>query len=508
MITAPTLRFVLMLLLTLAAPLAFADEEKADASKAEKKKQEAAEPAPLSVTEHEITLAGETFKYTATAGKLPMKNDAGEVKAEIFSIAYTRDDTKVGTRPITFCFNGGPGSASVWLHMGMLGPQRVRIPDNATTPAPPYSTEHNPHSLLDITDLVFIDPVSTGYSRPAEDEKPDQFHGYEEDLKSVGQFIHDFTTKHNRWTSPKYVLGESYGGVRSAGLSGELQDRYRMYLNGIVMISPVVDFSTIRFADNNELPYVLFLPSYTATAWYHKRLPEELQSLSLEKAVAQAEKFAYGPYAKALLLGTSLPEQRQDKVTANYAKFTGLDESFIRDNHLRVSMSEFAKELLRDEGKTVGRYDSRFTGIDRDNARSRYGYDASSSAMTGAFGAGMNDYLRRVLKYEDDRVYEMGGAVRRWNYGRFENRYVDASETLREEMSKNPHLKLFVACGYYDLATPQFAFRHTRDHLMLAPEYRDRVEIAHYEAGHMMYILDSAAKKLRDDLVKWYGESH
>jgi carboxypeptidase C (cathepsin A) len=488
--------------LLVSRPLAIAQDDKNGEKKVDKK--ESSEPAPPSVTGHEITLGGETFKYTATADKLQMKDDSGDVKAEIFAISYARDDTDVAERPLTFCFNGGPGSASVWLHMGMLGPERVRIPDDATTPAPPYRTEHNPHSLLDVTDLVFIDPVSTGYSRPAEDEDPKQFHGYEEDLQSVGQFIHDYTSKNNRWTSPKFVLGESYGGVRSAGLSGLLQDRYRMYLNGIVMISPVVDFSTIRFAENNDLPYILFLPSYTATAWYHKQLPDDLQQLPLDKVVARAEKFAYGPYARALLMGTSLPKKQLDKVVARYARLTALSEEYVRDSNLRVGMWRFGKELLRDEGKTIGRFDSRFTGIDRDNVGDGNGYDPSSSAMSGAFGAGMNDYLRRVLKYEDDRVYEIGANIRNWNYSRFENRYVDASETLRDAMSKNPHLELFVACGYYDLATPQFAMRYTADHLMLVPEYRDRITVDYYPAGHMMYILDSAAKQLRDDLVKWY----
>lgn len=462
---------------------------------------------PPSVTRHTATLGGEPFQYTATAGKLAMRDDAGEVQAEMFSIAYTRDGADTRTRPITFCFNGGPGSASVWLHMGMLGPQRVRIPDNASMPAPPYHTEPNPHSLLGITDLVFIDPVSTGYSRPAAGQDVKQFHGYEEDLRSVGRFIHDFVTRNGRWASPKFVLGESYGGVRSAGLSGVLQDRYRMYLNGVVMISPVVDFSSIRFADNNDLPYVLFLPSYSATAWYHKRLPKELQRLGLRRVVARAEEFAYGDYARALLLGASLPEKQAKRVVDRYARLTGLRPRFVRDSKLRVPMSRFGKELLRSRGVTVGRLDSRFTGVDRDNAGERYGYDASSAAMTGAFGAGMNDYLGRVLKYHDPRVYELGGRVRRWSYGSFENRYVDASETLREAMSKNPHLELFVACGHYDLATPQFAFRHTRDHLMLPPAELSRVQIEYYEAGHMMYILDSAAKKLRDDLVAWYAKA-
>lgn len=490
-----------LLLLLLSAPLALAEEENKD------KKKKEAEPKPPVVTEHEITLDGDTFKFEATAGKLQMKNDEGDVKAEIFFVAYTRNDTKVHKRPVTFCFNGGPGSASVWLHMGMLGPQRVRVPDDASVPAPPYVTEHNPYSLLDVTDLVFIDPVSTGYSRPAEGEDTKQFHGYQEDLKSVGQFIHDYTTKHNRWTSPKFVLGESYGGVRSAGLSGVLQERYRMYLNGIVMISPVVDFATIRFADNNDLPFLLFLPSYTATAWYHGQLDEKLQNMPVEKVVAQSERFAYGRYADALLRGTSLSDEEMQKVVARYAQLTGIDEDYIRNSNLRINMFRFGRELLRDEGRTVGRFDSRFKGIDRDNAAETYGYDPSGAAITGVFGAGMNDYLRRVLEYEDERVYELGGQVGRWNYGQFENRYVDASETLRDAMSQNPHLKLFVACGYYDLATPQFAMTYTADHLMLAPEYRDRVTIDYYEAGHMMYILDSAAKKLREDLVKWYEEA-
>lgn len=493
---------LLLVVLIMLAPLAAA----ADQDKTSDTEQPSASQPP-SVTHHKATIGGKEIHYTATAGKLPMKTDEGNLKAEIFSIAYTLDDANPKERPITFCFNGGPGSSSVWLHMGMLGPQRVNIPDDATTPAPPYHIEPNPFSLLDVTDLVFIDPVSTGYSRPAEGEDLKQFHGYQEDLTSVGQFIHDYTSKHSRWPSPKFVLGESYGGVRSAGLSGTLQDRYGMYLNGIVMISPVVDFGTLRFADNNDLPYILFLPSYAATAWHHGQLKGDLQKLSLPQLVKQAEQFAYGDYAKTLLLGTSAAEGRVKKVAKRYAELTGLSPKFVRQANLRVNMPRFAKELLRDDGKTVGRFDSRFTGIDRDDAGERYGYDPSSSAITGVFAAGMNDYLRRVLKYEDERVYELSGAVRSWSYRPFENRYVDASETLRDAMSKNPHLRVFVACGYYDLATPQFAMRYTVDHLMLDPAYRDRIATEYYKAGHMMYILDAASEKLRGDLLEFYDRA-
>lgn len=490
---------LLAVLFLLPSVWAFAEESN--------KKNHPKNPPPPVVTEHKITLAGETFKFTATAGKLPLRDDKGKTKATIFSVAYMRDDTMAEERPITFCFNGGPGSASLWLHLGMLGPERARVPDDATNPAPPYALQHNPHSLLDITDLVFIDPVSTGFSRAAEGEKKSQFHGYEQDLNSVGQFINDFITKHNRWSSPKFVLGESYGGVRSAGLSGVLQNNYRMYLNGIVMISPVVDFTTIRYRQNNDLPYVLFLPSFTATAWQHKKLPENLQSLSLEQVLKRAEQFAYGAYAQALLRGASLPKKKYDAVAQRLASLTGLSEEYVRDNKLRVPMNRFGKELLRKEGKIIGRLDSRFTGHDRDNGDDLYGYDASSAAMSGPFGAGMNDYLRRVLKYEDEVPYRIRGKIDRWDYSQFENRFVDASETLREAMSKNPHLRVFAACGYYDLATPYFAFGHTRDHLMLAPQLQDNVELQYYKAGHMMYIRDSEAKKLRDDLLIWYQKA-
>ena len=461
------------------------------------------------VTQHVITIDDVEIPYEATAGKLQLKDDALKSKAEIFFIAYTRKDvTEVGKRPVTFCFNGGPGSSSVWLHLGMLGPKRISFPDDATPIRPPYTLSDNPWSLLDITDLVFIDPVSTGYSRPAEGEGKEQFHGYEEDLKSVGQFIYDWTTKYQRWLSPKFVLGESYGGVRAAGLAGHLQDRYYMELNGAVIVSGVINFQTLRFGGSNDLPYITFLPSYTATAWYHKALPEAMQSQSLEAVVKQSEEFANRGYAAALLQGTSLSDSEFNAVAEKLSQLTGLSRDFVMKSKLRIDMDRFAKELLRSRSRTIGRFDSRYLGIDRDDAGDGYEYDASGAAIFGPFTAAFNDYVRRDLQYTEDRVYEiLTGNVQPWSYKRFEGRYVDATETLRKAMTANPYLKVFLACGYYDLATPHFAMINTTNHLLVEPSIKSNLEYSFYEGGHMMYIHQPSLKKLRSDLLKFYEKS-
>ena len=437
-----------------------------------------------------------------------MKNDAGDDKADIFFVAYTKDDAEATDRPITFCFNGGPGSSSVWLHLGMLGPQRVKLPDDASRLQPPAKLEANPHSLLDKTDLVFIDPVSTGYSRPAKGEKKSQFHGYDEDVRSVGQFIHDYTTKYGRWGSPKFLLGESYGGIRAAGLSGELQQRYHMYLNGIVVISGVIDFQTLRASGNNDIAYVLFVPGYAATAWYHKTLDDQFQSKSVDEVVDEAEAFARGPYLQALLAGDSLPDDERQAVIDRMAELTGLSADYIDRANLRVAMHRFGKELLRSRKQVVGRFDSRYTGVDRDHVGEYTGHDPSGSAFFGPFTTAMNQYLRDVLEVEEERVYEiLTSNVRPWDYSEFTNRYVNATETLRRAMSDNPFLKVFAACGYYDLATPPFAMEYTRDHLGLAPNLRDNFTMGFYEGGHMMYVHEPSLKKLRDDLVKFYASA-
>jgi carboxypeptidase C (cathepsin A) len=484
-----------------------AQSEKAgkdDKAKAEKDKSKEELVDKVVVTNHTATIHDKEFKYTATVGKLVMKNDEGDAKAQVFFIAYTKDGVDdLGQRPITFAFNGGPGSSSVWLHLGMLGPQRIKIPADATALPPPYHLSSNPYTLLDLTDLVFIDPVSTGYSRPAKGEDKDQFHGYEEDIHSVGQFIHDYVTKYGRWRSPKFLIGESYGGIRSAGLAGYLRDRYMMPLNGVIMVSPALNFETLGFEPGNDLPYILFVPSYAASAWYHKALPGDLQALSLEEVFKQASEFAVHDYASALMKGQTLTGDERNAVAERLARFTGLSKSYVESANLRIDMNRFAKQLLRDRGRTIGRYDSRFTGIDADSAGESPEYDPSDAAISGAFAASINDYLHSDLKFDDDHVYEvLTGNVRPWKFS--QARFPDASSTLRETMSANPFLKLFVACGYYDLACPTETVKYSVEHMRLAPELQKNINFGVYEGGHMMYIYEPSLKRLRDDLEHFY----
>jgi carboxypeptidase C (cathepsin A) len=457
------------------------------------------------VTEHDVTIAGHAIAYTATAGTLLLKDDAGQPTAEMFYVAYTQNKIADSSRrPLTFAFNGGPGSSSVWLHLGLLGPQRVKLATDGRASGPPYHVEDNPYSLLDVTDLVMIDPVSTGFSRAATAKDAKQFHGYEADIHSVGDFIRLYVTKNNRWLSPKFLIGESYGATRAAGLAGYLQDHHRMYLNGVLLVSPALNFQTISFDEGNDLPYALFLPTYTASAWYHKRLDADLQK-DLEKAVAAASEFAQGPYTLALMQGDRLPAAERDQIAKQLARFCGLSVEYVQRSNLRVEAMRFTKELLRDERRTVGRFDSRFSGSDRDAVGETAEYDPSGAELFGAFTAAINDYLRRELAFDEDRPYEvLTGDVHPWDFDRFENRYVDPSESLRRAMTVNPHLRLFVASGYYDLATPLLATEYSVHHLQLAPALIEHVTQHRYEAGHMMYINESSLDKLRQDLASFY----
>ncbi len=479
---------------------------------AEKPKEEKKPPVPeekIIQTKHSVKIGGQEIKYTATAGTILLKLEDGTPKASIFYVAYTKDDVSdASQRTLTFSFNGGPGSSSVWLHLGLFGPRRVQMGDAGTLLPPPYKLVDNDVSLLDISDLVFIDPVSTGYSRAVPGETPQQFHGVTPDVESVADFIRLYTTRNKRWSSPKFLAGESYGTTRAAGLSGYLQQRYGMYLNGIVLISAILNFETAEFDTGNDLPYILYLPTYTAIAWYHKKLPSDLQSGDVQKAVEESRKFAVGEYADALMAGDALPSARRAEIQQKLARLTGLSPDYIDRTNLRIEIQRFTKELLRSERRTVGRIDARFTGIDRDAAGERPEFDPSIAAIIGPYSGMLNDYVRNDLKFDSDLPYEvLTGRVRPWSYAPYENRYVNVAETLRSAMTQNPFLHVFVAKGYYDLATPFFAADYTFDHLGLDPALRSHLSGAYYEAGHMMYVHAPSLNKLKADIAQFIKSS-
>ena len=460
-------------------------------------------------THHTLTIGGQTIHYTATAGTLVLreeKEEEGEpkAKASIFYIAYTKDDAgEIGSRPLTFSFNGGPGSSSVWLHLGLLGPRRVLMDDIGNALQPPYRLVDNEFSLLDKTDLVFIDPVSTGFSRAAAGEKPKQFHHFQKDIELVGEFIRLFTSREKRWTSPKYLIGESYGTTRAAGLAGFLQGRHGMNLNGIMLISSILNFQTARFTVGNDLPFILYLPTYAAIAWYHGRLNETLQA-DLRQTLAEVEAFAEGEYATALMKGAKLPAAEATVIRQKLAWYTGLSESYIEQTNLRVNIHRFTKELMRTERRTVGRLDGRFLGIDRDSAGEHFEYDPSYAQIQGTYTATLNDYVRRDLAYENDLPYEiLTGRVWPWSYETHQNEFVNVAETLRSAISQNPFLRVFVANGYYDLATPYFATEYTFNHLELDPSLQPNISMAYYEAGHMMYVHQPSLAQLKRDLDRF-----
>ena len=470
-----------------------------DPPKKESEPTPAPEPDRQVATESTVVINGKSIAYTATAATLTVPSDEGKPRAQFFYISYVRKDAK---QPLTFSFNGGPGSSSVWLHLGLLGPKRVVMSDDATVKPPPFELVPNDLSLLDKTDLVFIDPVTTGYSRPAKGVEAKEFHGVEEDLESVGRFVQLYVTRNNRWSSPRFLIGESYGTTRAAGLAALLQERYGMELSGVMLVSSILDFHIV--GDGCDLSFVLFLPTFTATAWFHRKLAPDLQK-DLRKTLDAAEEFALGDYATALLRGHRMTDVEKRATAEKVARFTGLSAEFVERANLRVTMSRFVKELRRGDRLTVGRLDSRFTGRDEDAAGERNEYDPSYAAIQGPYSESLYKYLRNDLKFESDAVYEiLTGKVQPWNYGKNVVRStLDVSTRLRAAMTKNPHLKVFVSNGYYDLATPYFATEHTFHHLELEPPLRKNVTMAYYESGHMMYIHGPSLRKQREDLSRF-----
>ena len=479
------------------------EKNESEETKDEEKNDDAPED-KLSVTHHSVTINGEEIRYTATTGTLILKeevNKEGEKpKAAVFFIAYTRDDVEdPATRPITFSFNGGPGSSSVWLHLGVLGPRCVKPDEEGELPHPPYQLTNNECSILDKTDLVFIDPVSTGFSRAVPGEEAKQFHGFTKDIESVGDFILLYLGRYKRWGSPKFLIGESYGTTRAGGLAGYLQERRGAYLNGIMLVSVVLNFQTIRFAAGNDLPYILFLPTYAATAFYHNRLGE--MDTEFESFIDEVRAFAIGDYTMALMKGNAISATERADIVKKLAGYTGLTPEYIERTDLRINISRFCKELLRDEARTVGRFDSRYKGIDRDTAGENYEYDPSGAVTQGAYTANLNNYVRGELGFESDLPYEiLSRRVHPWDYSGHQNQYVNVADTLRKAMTVNPALKVFVANGYYDLATPFLASEYTFTHLGLDPSLQDNITMAYYKAGHMMYIDQAELQKMKKDL--------
>ena len=463
-------------------------------------REEVAGPAEekISQTSHAVRLDGREIKYTATAGTLPIRGEGGKVAARMFFVAYTKDGEDVHTRPVSFLYNGGPGAATIWLHMGSFGPRRVQMADEGFQPAPPYKLVDNEDSLLDVTDLVFVDAVSTGYSRTVAGVSPAQFHGQQGDLRAFGDFINEYLKAYSRWPSPKFLIGESYGTIRSAGLSAELQQRHGIELNGIALVSALLTYQTISTSPQNDVALISYFPTYTASAWFHKRLPADLAG-DLKKAVDEARAFADGEYAAALLKGNSLSAAERHAVAQKIARLTGLSADYVERANLRIEPGRFRKELLRDERLSIGRLDSRFTTTDLDAAGEQQEFDPSNTALQGAWTAMFMDYVRNDLKWESDLHYDSSGNVRPWTYD--QNRYMDMTEPLRSTMARNPYLKVFVAAGYYDMATPFHGIEMNMWHLAYDPVYFQRVSFGYYEAGHMMYIRPSAHAKLKADLA-------
>lgn len=472
--------------------------------------QKAPEPTDdLVTTSHTLTVKRRKLTYTATTGRLVLREevltdgkfDGHLPKAEVFLTAYTLDDADPTQRPVTFAFNGGPGSSSVWLHLGLFGPRRVVAGDAGDLAPPPYGLVDNPESLLAHSDIVFVDPVGTGYSRAAKNEKPADYHGFQRDLESVGEVIRLWTTRNGRWLSPKFLAGESYGTTRAGGLAHHLQTRHGLYLNGLILISAVLDFSSLIFNSGNDLPYATYLPTYAAVAHYHGLLGDR----PLAEVLAEAEEFAARDYPWALARGHRLSAEDRAATIARLASLTSLSEDYLDRVDMRVEHVRFFTELLRDRRQTVGRLDGRFTGWDPDYGRERWTDDPSFTALTGAYTAALNHYVRTELEYPNDLPYEVLSypTNEAWSYKEFENAHVTVADKLATAMRANPHLKVHVASGYTDGATPYHATDHVLAHLQLPEDLRANIEVAYYDAGHMMYAHEPSRIQQSKDIAEF-----
>ncbi len=452
------------------------------------------------------TIAGQSIAYTATVGQMPIRNPHGEIEGRMFFTSYRRTNAPAGQkRPVTFVFNGGPGSASLWLHLGFVGPKRVKLLSDGFMPPPPYELTQNDESLLPETDLVLIDPVGTGYSRPEKPEYGKKFWGVQEDINSVGEFIRMYLTQEKRWLSPIFVMGESYGGIRGSGLAQWLGDN-GIGLNGLILVSPYINGSVQDPAKANDQPFAFYLPTFSAAAWYHKKLDADLEKLPVGELVKQVQAWVYDEYMPALIRGDSLDPVKKKAIVAKLHRYTGLSETFLQDTNLRISDFNWYKELLRKDRFIVGRYDARFKGIDRMWASDHPDYDPSDSQITPPFTSTMNDYVRNELGYKTNlKYYVLGeGLWDPWNFG---SGAVDEAESLRSALHQNPYTKLYVAMGYFDLACPLGTVEQILNQLELDPRLKSNIRRGYYAAGHMMYLDEASRKKLHADVAKFIEDA-
>jgi len=463
---------------------------------------------PPIVTHHQITVNGKALKYTATTGRLPIKRPDGKIEAEMFFVAYTLDGQDVGKRPLTFAFNGGPGSASIWLHMGALGPRKVVLKDDGFMPPAPYHIEDNAYTPLDKTDLVLVDAIGTGFSRAAHQELFKKFWGVKGDIEAFGEFIRLFITRYDRWSSPLYLFGESYGTTRSAGVAGYLAD-HGISFNGITLLSTVLNFETLEETKTNDQPYVFLLPSFTMIAGYHHKLPQDLEQ-DMNKARQESEQFASGEYAQALAKGDALTAQERQHIVEQVARYTGLSKEIVEEANMRIDVRKFTHYLLIDQKLRVGRLDGRYTGPDPEGLMDTQFYDPTGSATRPPFTAVFNNYVRTELGYKTDMpyfVFAQEAGFGKWDWGSAIQGFPDTASALREAIVKDPYLKVLVMEGYYDLATPYYAANYTMDHLDLTSKYRSSISYATYDSGHMVYLATSSLKKMKTDLVDFIDKT-
>ncbi len=436
------------------------------------------DPPPV-VTHHQVQIGGQTYAYTATAGRLPVADGAGKTECHIFFVAYTLDGQKAAQRPLAFLYNGGPGEPAIWVHMGGFGPRRIVLNNNGTLPAPPYHMVDNQQSWLPFTDEVFIDPCGTGYSRAVNAKALYNLSSVSGDLQSLGEFIRLYLTNYNRYSSPLYLAGESYGTFRSAGLAGYLTAR-GIALNGVILLSSVLDMHTLEESPDNDLPNVLFLPTMTATAWYHHMLPPDLQKLTLEQVVQQSEQFASHQYMIDLEQGDALQGAARQQAIAQLARFTGLPAQLIDDYNLRISSSLFDSQLLLGKKEIIGRLDGRMTAFNRVPGEQRSDFDASWTQRP-VYTQMFTQYVRDDLGYKTDDLY--GGGIDRWRFDVSDN----MSQLLESAFAKNPYMKLLLATGYYDFACPFYEAMYSMHHLFLPPAIQNNITVTHYQVGHMIY---------------------